>query len=82
MSVQYKTATFTGVEGYVDLTWDDQYTDFRNFTGLVTTDGTIPAFRLTNPANQTLPPDNTGVRVEPTAAFTGTVEVINLEVLP
>lgn len=82
MSIQSKTATFTGVEDYVDLTWDEQYDDFRNFTGLVTTDGTVPGFRLTNPANQTLPPDNTGVRVEPTATFTGSVSVINLEILP
>jgi hypothetical protein len=82
MSVQSKTATFTGVESYVDLTWDDQYDDFRNFTGMATTDGTVPGFRLTNPSNSALPPDNTGVRVEPTALFEGTIDVINLEILP
>lgn len=81
MSIQSKTATFTGVETYVDITWDTQYANFRNFSGLNTTDGTVVGYRLINPADPTLPPDNTGVRVEPTALFTGTVDVINLEII-
>jgi hypothetical protein len=82
MAIQSQTATFTGVESYVDLTWVDNYTNFRNFVGLSTTDGSVVAIRLTNPADPTLPPDNTGVRVEPSATFSGTVDVVNLEVLP
>ncbi len=82
MAIQSKTATFTGVETYVDLTWDDAYTNFRNFVGLSSVDGTVPSVRLTNPSNPLLPPDNTGVRVEPSAPFEGSVDVVNLEILP
>ena len=81
MAVQSQTATFTGVETYVDITWDDEYDDFKLFCGVVTTDGTVVPVRLTNPADPLLPPDNTGVQVEPSALFEGEVNVINLEVI-
>lgn len=81
MAIQSKTATFTGAEDYVDLTWDSQYTSFRLFNGIATTDDSIPSVRLTNPSNTALPPDNTGVRVEPSARFVGTVDVVCLEVV-
>ncbi len=82
MSIQSQTATFTGVEDYVDITWDVEYDEFKLFAGLVTVDGTVVGFRLTNPADPLLPPDATGVRVEPTAMFEGEINVVNLEVLP
>ncbi len=82
MSIQSQTASFTGSEDYVDLTWDDQYDNFKLFFGVSTTDDSAPAVRMTNPSNTALPPANTGVRVEPTAPFTGEVYVVCLEVLP
>ncbi len=82
MAIQSLVATFTGSEPYVDLTWDTEYDNFVNLYGLSTTDGSCPGIRLTNPADPTLPPDGTGVRVEPTAVFEGEVTVTNIEVLP
>ena len=81
MAIQSKTATFTGVEDYVDLTWDDNYDNFKLFFGLTTTDDSAPGIRMTNPSNTSLPPDNTSVRVEPTAPFAGSVDVVCLEVI-
>ncbi len=82
MAIQSKTATFTGSEDYIDLTWDVAYANFKMFFGLSTTDDSAPAIRMTNPVNTALPPANTGVRVEPTARFSGEVSVVCLEVLP
>lgn len=82
MAIQSQTATFTGVEDYVDIEWDEQYDNFKLFQGVSTTDGSVVAVRLTNPDDDTLPPDNTGVRVEPSALFEGEVHVVCLEVLP
>ena len=81
MAFQEGVATFTGTEPYIDLTWSTHYASFRLYTGLETTDGTIPGIRLVNPSNGALPPDNTAVRVEPTAPFSGKVYVVNLEIV-
>lgn len=81
MATQTKTATFTGAEPYVDLTWDTHYTSFRLIPGApATTDGSAPAIRVTNPSNPAIAPINTGVRVEPSAPFSGTVSVLCIEV--
>jgi hypothetical protein len=82
MAIQSQTATFTGAEPYIDITWDDAYGDFKLFCGVTTVDESVISVSLANPADPTLPPDNTGVRVVPSALFEGTVEVVNLEVLP
>lgn len=82
MAVQSQSVTFTTSDAYQDITWDDNYDNFRLFCGVETTDSTVVAVSLTNPSNATLPPANTGVRVVPSGPFAGTVNVICLEVLP
>lgn len=82
MAYQEKTATFDGTQDYVDLTWDATYSSFKLYFGLETTDGSAPGIRLTNPSNPSLPPTGASVRVEPTARFSGRVNVVNLEALP
>ncbi len=83
MPLQSAVATFTGSEPYQDLSWSDHYNHFVNFGGLpVVTDGSAPVCTLSNPSNPALPPDNTGVRVTPTAPFSGKVTVFNMEVTP
>ncbi len=80
MAYQIATATFTGVETHVDLTWSTHYSSFKLVGGgAATTDGSIVAIRLCNPSNPAVAPDNTGVRVEPGALFSGTVTIINLQ---
>lgn len=80
MAYQFATATFTGTEAHVDITWSTHYTSFALIGGsAATTDGSIVGIRLCNPSDPTLPPDNTGVRIEPTAPFSGTVTIINLD---
>ncbi len=81
MSVQSQSKTFIATDPYLDITWDAQYTNFRLFVGVSTTDSSSPVITLTNPSNSTLPPDNTGVRIVPSGGFAGTVDVVCLEVL-
>ena len=82
MANQTKVAVFTGSEPYIDLTWDTQYTSFINLgSAPATTDSTIPGISLCNPSNPAIAPDNAGVRVVPTAPFSGSVPVLNMEVI-
>lgn len=82
MGVQTETVTFTGSESHQDILWAEAFSSFRLFAGVVTTDDTVVAIRLTNITDSSLPPDATGVRVEPTAPFSGEVSVLNIEVIP
>ncbi len=81
MAVQSQSVTFISSDPYLDITWDENYTLFRLFMGVSTTDSSAPVVVLTNPSNPALPPDNTGVRVVPSGGFAGTVNVVCLEVL-
>jgi hypothetical protein len=81
MAVQSQSVTFTTSDAYKDITWVDNYTSFRLFFGVATTDSTTVAISLTNPSNATLPPTNTAVRVVPSGPFAGTVDVVCLEVV-
>lgn len=82
MAYQEGVATFNGTQDHVDLTWSTHYSSFKNYAGLETTDGSIVGITLTNPSNGAILPDNTGVRVTPSARFSGVVNVLNLQVLP
>ncbi len=75
MAIQSKTATFTGAEDYVDLTWTDTYTTYALLSSAPQTAGAIPGIKFTSVTGS-------GLRVEPSARFTGTVDVTIIEVLP
>ena len=81
MSVQSQSVTFTTSDAYKDITWSSNYTSFRLFIGVSVTNGVSVAIVLTDPADPTLPPPNTGVRVVPSGPFAGTVDVVCLEVV-
>lgn len=81
MAIQSQTATFTGVEAYIDITWVDTYANFRLFCGVSTTDSSVVSVALVNPSNPAIAPTAASVRVVPTALFSGTVDVVNLEVI-
>lgn len=82
MAIQSQSKTFIITDPYLDITWVDNYDNFRLFAGVETTDGSAVAVTLTNPSNPAIAPVNTGVRITPSGPFTGTVNVICLEVLP
>ena len=82
MAIQSQSVTFVASDPYLDITWDDEYDNFRLFFGVSTTDSSSPIITLANPSNPAIAPVNTGVRVVPSGGFAGTVNVICLEVLP
>lgn len=81
MAVQSQSVTFTIADAYKDITWVSNYTLFRLFSGVSVTNGLSVVIVLTDPADQTMPPPNTGVRVIPSGPFAGTVDVVCLEVI-
>lgn len=82
MAYQEDTADFDGTQDWVDIAWPVTYANFKLYFGLETTDGSAPGIRLTNPSNPSLPPTGASVRVEPTARFSGRVNVVSVERLP
>lgn len=73
MRAQAKRAIFTALDDFIDVLWDDVYPVSRTAMGTTTSDDTVPAVALSDIVG--------GVRVTPTAHFTGYVDLVNVEVL-
>ncbi len=74
MAQQTARLTFTGAEDYLEITWPTVYA-LRRYTRSIVVDGEVIV-----DVNFTID-DGTTLRVEPTARFSGTVDVTNVEVL-
>jgi hypothetical protein len=70
MAIQIATATFTGVEDSVDVTWPAMAGDFGIAHGVTVSDAGGPvSVHITNRIA-------TGCTVNPSARFTGVVELV------
>lgn len=74
MAFQDASATFTGSEAYVDITWPAAYVSYQIAQSVLVTDGSGDV--VVNVINKT----STGVRVVPSAPFTGSVYLLAYEV--
>src|SRR6185295_18700777 len=74
MAIQTDVAEFDGSQDYVDITWPEAFSSYRLYAAVYTT-GIPPRISLVNATS-------TGVRVVPSARFTGTVYVEIFDVPP
>ncbi len=73
MAMQAKKLTFVASAAPQTITWDTPYANSATFPGITTTDGSTPAYKFTAVSSA-------GLTVTPSIAFTGSIQVTQIEI--